>query len=204
MKKLISLVAFCVSTLVMNAQLPTALGEFVLGNSINSVEEMLNAKGLEKVQPGYLRESTYVNYCQVVMPEGGDMIQVSFPLSDPYVYVGEKWQYADLFFFQGKLFKIELKNGVWLEGGGSASMIKECQNTLKTLEKNMNSKYAKYRKDSNDGRTESGEGRFVSNYNDGKNCISIEYAYYEYEEVSVYVKLFDAALDKKVFPDNYE
>lgn len=190
--------------LATNAQLPTALGDLALGNSIASVEEMLKAKGLEKVKPGDLRESTYVNYCAVVMPEGGDMIQVSFPLSDPIIYAGEKWQYVDLFFFQGKLFKVVLNKGVWLEGGGSASMIKECQNTLKTLEKNMNSQYAKYRKKVNDERTASGEGRFVSNYSDSKNSISIEYAYYEYEGVSVSLILFDIALDKKVFPDNYE
>lgn len=60
MRKLISLVAFCLATLVMSAQLPTALGDFILGSSTSSVEETLNAKGLNKVEIGLFRESTYV------------------------------------------------------------------------------------------------------------------------------------------------
>lgn len=203
MKKLFFLVVFSFSMSLMYAQLPTAIGDFVLGNSISSVEEILNAKGLKKVADG-LRESTYAKNLSIEMAEGGEMIQTSFPIPNPYMYAGEKWQYVDLFFYQGKLFKIELKNGVWTEGGGSDTMIKNCQNTLKTLEKNLNSKYAKYRKGAIDERSASGEGRFESNYSDSKNSVSVEYEYYEYEIVFISLKLFDEALDKKVFPYNYE
>lgn len=204
MKKLISLVAFCFATLVMSAQLPTALGDFVLGNSIGSVEEILHAKGLKKVDVGFLQESTYVNYPQVEMPEGGDMIQASFPIANPYMYAGEKWQYINLFFYQGKLFKIEFEKGYWAEGFEDDVAVKDCQKSLKALEQKANSKYAKYRKEGIDGRNANGEGRFVSNYSDDKNSISIEYWFFEYEGVSLSYKLFDSAINKKVFPSDYE
>lgn len=203
MKKLISLVAFCLATLVMNAQLPTALGDFILGSSTSSVEETLNAKGLNKVEIGLFRESTYA-YGDTDVPEEGAKIKISFPLSNPYIYAGEKWQYVNIYFYQGKVFKIEFRTGSWYEGGGSASMIKDCQNTYKTLEKKMNSQYAKYRKKGINERTESGEGRIVLNYSDGKNTIAVEHTYYEYEEVSVSLSLFDTALDKKACPWIYE
>ena len=199
MKKLISLVAFCFATLVMNAQLHTALGDFVLGNSIGSVEEILNAKGLKKVDVGFLQESTYVNYPQVEMPEGGDMIQASFPIANPYMYAGEKWQYINLFFYQGKLFKIEFEKGYWAEGFEDAVTVKDCQKSKKTLEKNMNSKYAKYQKDKFDNPYHS-----LITYSDAKTSISIEYGFAEYEGVSLSYKLFDSAIDKKVFPSDYE
>lgn len=199
MKKLISLVAFCFATLVMNAQLPTALGDFVLGNSIGSVEEILNAKGLKKVDVGFLQESTYVNYPQVEMPEGGDMIQASFPIANPYMYAGEKWQYINLFFYQGKLFKIEFKKGYWTEGFEDEATVKDCQKSKKTLEKNMNSKYAKYQKDKFDNPYHS-----LITYSDAKSSICIEYGFAEYEGVSLSYKLFDSIIDKKVFPSDYE
>ena len=199
MKKLISLVAFCFATSVMNAQLPTAIGDFVLGNSMSSVEEILNAKGLKKVDVGFLQESTYVNYPQVEMPEGGDMIQASFPIANPYMYAGEKWQYINLFFYQGKLFKIEFEKGYWAEGFEDAVTVKDCQKSKKTLEKNMNSKYAKYQKDKFDNPYHS-----LITYSDAKTSISIEYGFAEYEGVSLSYKLFDSAIDKKVFPSDYE
>lgn len=199
MKKLISLVAFCFATLVMSAQLPTALGDFVLGNSIGSVEEILHAKGLKKVDVGFLQESTYVNYPQVVMPEGGDMIQASFPIANPYMYAGEKWQYINLFFYQGKLFKIVFEKGYWAEGFEDDVAVKDCQKSLKALEQNANSKYAKYQKDKFDNPHHS-----LITYSDVKTSISIEYGFAEYEGVSLSYKLFDSAINKKVFPSYYE
>ena len=199
MKKLFSFILLSFSMSVMYAQLPTALGDFVLGNSIGSVEEILNAKGLKKVDVGFLQESTYVNYPQVEMPEGGDMIQASFPISNPYMYAGEKWQYIDLFFYQGKLFKIEFKKGYWAEGFEDEATMKDCQNSKKIIENNMNSKYAKYQKDKFDNPYHS-----LITYSDAKTSISIEYGFAEYEGVSLSYKLFDSAIDKKVFPSDYE
>ena len=199
MKKLFSFILLSFSMSVMYAQLPTALGDFVLGNSIGSVEEILNAKGLKKVDVGFLQESTYVNYPQVEMPEGGDMIQASFPISNPYMYAGEKWQYIDLFFYQGKLFKIEFKKGYWAEGFEDEATMKDCQNSKKIIENNMNSKYAKYQKDKFDNPYHS-----LITYSDAKTSISIEYGFAEYEGVSLSYKLFDSIIDKKVFPSDYE
>ena len=199
MKKLISLVAFCFATLVMSAQLPTAIGDFVLGNSMNSVEGILIAKGFKKVEIGFLQEATYAKNPSLVMEEGGEMLQASFPVSNPYMYAGEKWQYINLFFYQGKLFKIEFKKGYWTEGFEDEATVKDCQKSKKTLEKNMNSKYAKYQKDKFDNPYHS-----LITYSDAKTSISIEYGFGEYEGVSLSYKLFDSAIDKKVFPYDYE
>ena len=199
MKKLISLVAFCFATLVMSAQLPTAIGDFVLGNSMNSVEGILIAKGFKKVEIGFLQEATYAKNPSLVMEEGGEMLQASFPVSNPYMYAGEKWQYINLFFYQGKLFKIEFKKGYWTEGFEDEATVKDCQKSKKTLEKNMNSKYAKYQKDKFDNPHHS-----LITYSDVKTSISIEYGFAEYEGVSLSYKLFDSIIDKKVFPSDYE
>ena len=199
MKKLISLVAFCFATLVMYAQLPTAIGDFVLGNSMSSVEELLNAKGLKKVEIGFFQEATYAKNPSLVMEAGGEMLQASFPVSNPYMYAGEKWQYINLFFYQGKLFKIEFKKGYWAEEFEDEATVKDCQKSKNTLEKNMNSKYAKYQKDKFDNPHHS-----LITYSDVKTSISIEYGFAEYEGVSLSYKLFDSIIDKKVFPDNYE
>ena len=199
MKKLISLVAFCFATLVMYAQLPTAIGDFVLGNSMSSVEELLNAKGLKKVEIGFYQEATYAKNPSLVMEAGGEMLQASFPVSNPYMYAGEKWQYINLFFYQGKLFKIEFKKGYWAEEFEDEATVKDCQKSKKTLEKNMNSKYAKYQKDKFDNPHHS-----LIIYSDVKTSISIEYGFAEYEGVSLSYKLFDSIIDKKVFPSDYE
>ena len=199
MKKLISLVAFCFATLVMYAQLPTAIGDFVLGNSMSSVEELLNAKGLKKVEIGFFQEATYAKNPSLVMEAGGEMLQASFPVSNPYMYAGEKWQYINLFFYQGKLFKIEFKKGYWAEEFEDEATVKDCQKSKKTLEKNMNSKYAKYQKDKFDNPHHS-----LIIYSDVKTSISIEYGFAEYEGVSLTYKLFDSIIDKKVFPSDYE
>ena len=199
MKKSISLVAFCFATLVMNAQLPTAIGDFVLGNSMNSVEGILIAKGFKKVEIGLLQEATYAKNPSIVMEEGGEMLRASLPIANPYMYAGEKWQYINLFFYQGKLFKIELEKGYWTEGFEDEATVKDCQKSKKTLEKNMNSKYAKYQKDKFDNPYHS-----LITYSDAKTSISIEYGFAEYEGVSLSYKLFDSAIDKKVFPSDYE
>ena len=199
MKKLLVLLVFNFSMLVMYAQLPTAIGDFVLGNSMNSVEGILIAKGLKKVEIGLLQEATYAKNPSIVMEEGGEMLRACFLVSNPYMYAGEKWQNINLFFYQGKLFKIEFEKGYWAEGFEDAVTVKDCQKSKKTLEKNMNSKYAKYQKDKFDNPYHS-----LITYSDAKTSISIEYGFAEYEGVSLSYKLFDSAIDKKVFPSDYE
>lgn len=194
MKKISMFLLLSFVILTVNAQIPKNLGDFTLGSSLNSVEKTLASMGLEETEIGMMDRGKYAFDEGIVLADGGEMLTVSFPAADPFSCFGEDWDHAELYFYQKKLYKIELYNGYWGEGFESGPAVNVCRNTYNDVKKNLDAKYAKF-KNKKDFSNE-GEVNFTK-YNSGNLAMEIRLMNFEYEGVEVRLILKDDVINKK-------
>lgn len=114
MKKLILLLSsvFFISCSKEASSLPDELGDFRLGMSINSVERMLNSKGLNKVTIAngvWVGDRDFSEHSYAVSDALLEtQVAVHFSATSPYRYDGKNWEWATLGFYQGELYDIQL------------------------------------------------------------------------------------------------
>lgn len=195
MKKIIFLLMMCLFTLMANAQFQSNLCDFALGSTLSSIEQKLASLGIEKTERYLMDRGTYTFDEGIVMAEGGEKLDVAFPAADPFSCLGKEWNRADMYFYQKKLYKIELYNGYWEEGFENGTAVGVCRNTYNDVKKNLDAKYAKF-KNKKDFANE-GEVIFTK-YNSGNLAMEIRLMNFEYEGVEVRLILKDDVINKKV------
>lgn len=194
MKKISFLFLLSIFALVANAQLQNNLCDFALGSSLSSVEQKLSSLGIEKTEIGRMDRGKYA-FEPIVLADGGEMLTVSFPAADPFACFEEEWNYAELYFYQKKLYKIELYNGYWGEEFENEPAVNVCRNIYNDVKKALDAKYAKIKnkKDfANEGEVN------LTKYNSGNLVMEIRLMNFEYEGVEVRLILKDDVISKKV------
>lgn len=151
MKKLILLLlssVFFISCSKEASSLPDELGDFRLGMSINSVERMLNSKGLNKVTIAngvWVGDRDFSEHSYAVSDTPLDtQVAVHFSATSPYRYDGKNWEWATLGFYQGELYDIQLIT--YYEGQKG---IEKSYKVYKDEEKRLQSLYNNFKTESN-------------------------------------------------------